>query len=113
MSVSLPALAPLFERHTAPVLHVGDAVRINVASSNGGWWVVVTELYEPNSVRGSFVCIGRGTRLWTASDLKTLPGCEHVDVQLGENEVTRFILGCELCGKAKSISSAHQCRPAD
>jgi hypothetical protein len=86
--VTLPRLASAYENGAAPVLQLGDAVRIQVEGSAKGWLVLVTELFEPDSVRGSFLCIGRGCRLWTLPDVKAdLPGCQDVTMSMEVNEV--------------------------
>jgi hypothetical protein len=86
--VTVPRLASIYEPGVAPVLQLGDAVRIQVEGSAGGWLVLVTELFEPETVRGSFLCIGTGCRLWTLPDVKAdLPGCSGATLAMQENEV--------------------------
>jgi hypothetical protein len=87
-SVQCPALQPLFEEGVAAVIHVGDVVRINVEGcGEAGWLVLVTQLYEPDSVRGSFLCLGRGVRLFTITDVRSVHGCHDAVLQLEDNEV--------------------------
>lgn len=86
--VHLPKLQAMFEPGIAPALRVGDVVRVDVHGSSAGWLVLVTKLFEPDSVRGSFLCIGTGCRLWTEDDVRAdLPGCVDADLHLAPNEV--------------------------
>ena len=85
-SVELEHLRPLFEEGVPPAIHLGDVVRLDVEGSHN-WHVLVTELLEPDSVCGSFLCVGRGVRLFTLEDVRSLPGCDQASMQLHSNEV--------------------------
>jgi hypothetical protein len=87
-AVCLPALAAAMEQGTSPCIQLGDVVRVDVEGSQSGWLVLVKELFEPDTARDSFLCVGNGCRLWTpAQDVKTLPFCEEVELTLESNEV--------------------------
>lgn len=85
--VLLPTLAAGLEQGTSPCIQLGDVVRVDVEGSPSGWLILVKELFEPDTARGSFLCVGKGCRLWTEEDVKTLPFCEEVELTLHSNEV--------------------------
>lgn len=68
------------------VIAVGDVVQL--ASDGGPYYVLVTELIDPQSLKGSFAC-AYGVRLWTAVDILGLglPGASDIEEILGEEEV--------------------------
>ena len=84
--VELEHLRPIFEEGVPPTIHLGDVVSIDVHGSHE-WRVPVTELMEPDTACGSFLCVGRGVRLFNLEDVQSLPGCAQARLQLASDEV--------------------------